>query len=85
MFDEDALLGQLPLSDRLRVAAVDLIVRGAPSALVASVWEADTSDPTQARNTLAPGAGHSRPRQALNECELAAWLTPLESARVGGS
>jgi hypothetical protein len=36
---EDELVRALPLADRLRVAAVDLAVTGAPKALVAAVWE----------------------------------------------
>ena len=34
MTDENDLLGALPLADRLRIAAVDLHVTGAPRALV---------------------------------------------------
>jgi hypothetical protein len=34
MTEEDALLSRLTLCDRLRVAAVDLAVAGAPRALV---------------------------------------------------
>jgi hypothetical protein len=35
---EDALLRTLPLADRLRIAAVDLALTGAPRALVEAVW-----------------------------------------------
>jgi hypothetical protein len=35
---EDALLRTLPLADRLRIAAVDLAITGAPRALVEAVW-----------------------------------------------
>jgi hypothetical protein len=35
---EDDFLRALPLADRLRVAAVDLALTGAPRALVAAVW-----------------------------------------------
>jgi hypothetical protein len=38
---EDALLCALPLADRLRIAAVDLAVTGAPRALVEAVWAAE--------------------------------------------
>ena len=37
---EDALLRALPLADRLRIAAVDLAITGAPRALVEAVWRA---------------------------------------------
>ena len=37
---EDELLRALPLADRLKIAAMDLAVTGAPRALVAAVWEA---------------------------------------------
>jgi hypothetical protein len=37
---EDVLLRTLPLADRLRIAAVDLAVTGAPRALVQAVWQA---------------------------------------------
>jgi hypothetical protein len=39
MTDENDLLRALPLGDRLRIAAVDLAVTGAPRALVGAVWE----------------------------------------------
>jgi len=45
---EDGLLRVLPLADRLRIAAVDLALTGAPQALVEAVWEASG----------ARGAGH---------------------------
>ena len=35
---EDQRLCALPLADRLRIAAVDLAITGAPRALVAAVW-----------------------------------------------
>jgi hypothetical protein len=35
---EDQLLRALPLADRLRIAAVDLAITGAPRALVEAVW-----------------------------------------------
>ena len=35
---EDERLRALPLADRLRIAAVDLAVTGAPRALVEAVW-----------------------------------------------
>jgi len=35
---EDDFLRALPLADRLRIAAVDLAVTGAPQALVEAVW-----------------------------------------------
>jgi hypothetical protein len=38
MTDENDLLRALPLEDRLRIAAVDLAVTGAPRALVEAVW-----------------------------------------------
>jgi len=31
--------------------------------------------PNAGAQHVSAGAGHSRPSQALNECELAAWLT----------
>jgi hypothetical protein len=37
MTDENDLLRALPLEDRLRIAAVDLAVTGAPRALVEAV------------------------------------------------
>ncbi len=37
---EDEQLRALPLADRLRIAAVDLAVTGAPRALVEAVWRA---------------------------------------------
>jgi hypothetical protein len=37
---KDDFLRTLPLADRLRIAAVDLAVTGAPLALVTAVWEA---------------------------------------------
>jgi hypothetical protein len=37
---EDDFLRALPLADRLRIAAVDLAVTGAPVALVQRVWAA---------------------------------------------
>lgn len=35
---EDEVLGAKPLADRLRIAAVDLAVTGAPRALFEAVW-----------------------------------------------
>jgi hypothetical protein len=37
---EDERLRSFSLADRLRIAAVDLAITGAPRALVAAVWEA---------------------------------------------
>jgi hypothetical protein len=37
---EDTFLRALPLADRLRIAAVDLALTGAPRALVEAVWRA---------------------------------------------
>jgi hypothetical protein len=41
MTDENDLVRALSLEDRLRIAAVDLAVTGAPRALVEAVWLAD--------------------------------------------
>jgi hypothetical protein len=38
--NEDDFLRTLPLADRLKIAAVDLAVTGAPQALVEAVWRA---------------------------------------------
>jgi len=40
MADENDLLRALPLEDRLGIAAVDLVLTGAPKTLVGAVWEA---------------------------------------------
>ena len=40
MTEKNDLLRALPLADRLRIAAVDLAVTGAPRALVAARWRA---------------------------------------------
>lgn len=37
---EDELLATLPLADRLRVGAVDLVLTGAPRALAGACWRA---------------------------------------------
>jgi hypothetical protein len=43
MRDENDLLRALPLEDRLKIAAVDLAITGAPRALVEAAWlAADT-------------------------------------------
>ena len=54
---EDDFLCALPLADRLKIAAVDLAVTGAPRALVAAVWEAGEkldARPPQARRRRPP-------------------------------
>ena len=37
---ENDLLAALPLADRLRIAAVDLALTGAPRALAVACWQA---------------------------------------------
>jgi hypothetical protein len=48
---EDDSLRSLPLADRLRIATVDLATTGAPTVLVAAVWEA--SEELQGRDETA--------------------------------
>jgi hypothetical protein len=52
---EDALLCALPLADRLRIAAVDLAVTGAPRALVEAVWAGSASLESSTRVTALAG------------------------------
>jgi hypothetical protein len=49
---EDDFLRAMPLADRLRIAAVDLALTGAPRALVAAVWRASE----ELRGANAPAA-----------------------------
>jgi hypothetical protein len=63
---EDDFLRALPLTDRLRIAAVDFAVTGAPRALVEAVWLAieelpprKTGKSRKRARSLWPRASHS--------------------------
>jgi hypothetical protein len=59
---ENELLRALPLEDRLRIAAVDLAITGAPRVLVVAVWEA-----SEELDRLSATVGGWAARQSISE------------------